>query len=112
MLGTQAQTNLKRWSWGNLRGLTSAGDVVLNPKVSVGASGVVAGCEDDAAHCLRLTDHTGDCRGGHDAVLTDHKVSDLKKGARTHCEAAGQKRILSFAREDRWSRSSGEFGGE
>lgn len=64
--------------------LTSAGDVVLNPKVSIGASGVVAGREDDAPHCLYLADHTGDCRGGHDAILPDHKMADLKKRAQTH----------------------------
>lgn len=44
----------------------------------------MAGREDDAAHCLDLADHTGDCRGGHDAILTNHKMADLKKRAQTH----------------------------
>lgn len=64
--------------------LTSAGDVVLNPKVSVGASGVVAGGEDDAAHRLYLADHTGDRRGGHDAILTNDKMADLKERTQIH----------------------------
>lgn len=52
--------------------LTSAGNVVLDAKVSIGASGVVTGCEDDATHCFSLADHTGDCWGGHDAIVTNH----------------------------------------
>lgn len=52
--------------------LTSTGDVVLDAKVSVGAAWVVAGCEDDATHRLDLADHTGDCWGGHNAILTNH----------------------------------------
>lgn len=60
--------------------LTSAGDVVLDAKVSIGASGVVAGCEDNATHGLYLADHTGDCWGGHDAILTNHKTANLQEG--------------------------------
>lgn len=44
----------------------------------------MAGREDDAAHCLYLADHTGDRRGGHDAVLTDDKMADLQKRAQIH----------------------------
>lgn len=60
--------------------LTSTGDVVLNAEVSIGASGVVAGCEDNAAHCLYLADHTGDRWGGHDAILANHKMTNLQAG--------------------------------
>lgn len=60
--------------------LTSTGDVVLNAKVSSGASGVVAGCEDNATHGFYLADHTGDCWSGHDAILTNHQMANLQKG--------------------------------
>lgn len=59
--------------------LTSTGDVVFNAKVTIGASGVVAGCEDNATYCLYLADHTGDCRGGHDAILTNDQVANLQE---------------------------------
>lgn len=72
----------------------------------------MAGCEDDATHCLYLTDHTGDCRGGHDAILTNHKVSNLKKRAETHGETATQRRIFSFGPEDRPNNHSRLFEDE
>lgn len=59
--------------------LTSTGDVVLNSKVSIGASRVVAGCEDNATHRLYLADHTGDCWGGHNAILTNHQMANLQE---------------------------------
>lgn len=58
--------------------LTSTGDVVFDAKVSIGASWVVAGREDDPTHCFYLADHTGDGRRGHDAILTDHQMSYLQ----------------------------------
>ncbi len=60
--------------------LTSTGDVVLNAKVSIGASRVVAGSEDNATHCLYLADHTGDRWGGHDAILTNQQMANLQEG--------------------------------
>lgn len=78
------QRNQRRVWRCHLWPLTSTGDVVLNPKVSIGASGIVAGREDDAAHRLYLADHTGDRRGGHDAILTDDKMADLKERTQIH----------------------------
>lgn len=68
--------------------LTSTGDVVLDAKVSVWTSWVVAGCEDDAAHCLDFADHTGHCWSRHDAILTNHQVVDLQEGTKSkkHCK--------------------------
>lgn len=60
--------------------LTSTGDVVLDAKVSIWASWVVAGCEDDAAHCLDFADHTGHCWSGHDAILPNYEMVDLQEG--------------------------------
>lgn len=40
----------------------------------------MAGREDDAAHGLDLADHTGHSWGGHDAILTNHEVVDLREG--------------------------------
>lgn len=60
--------------------LTSTGDVVLDAEVSVWASWVVAGREDDAAHRLDFTDHTGHGWSGHDAILTNHEMVDLQVG--------------------------------
>lgn len=58
--------------------LASTGDVVLYAKISIGSPGVVAGCEDDATNCLYLADHTGDCWGGHDAILTNNEMTNLQ----------------------------------
>lgn len=63
--------------------LTSAGDVVLDTKVSIWASWVVAGREDDATHCLDFADHTGHCWSGHDAILTNHQMVDLHEGGKS-----------------------------
>lgn len=60
--------------------LTSTGDVVLDAKVSIWAPWVVAGCEDDATHCLDFADHAGHGWSGHDAILTNHQMVDLQKG--------------------------------
>lgn len=60
--------------------LTSTGDVVLDAKVSIWASWVVAGCEDDATHCLDFADHTGHCWSGHDAILPNYEMVDLQEG--------------------------------
>lgn len=69
--------------------LTSGGYVVLDAKVSVGATGVVAGREDDSSHSFELADHTGHSRGGHDAILTDDQVADLH-GDRRESEGRGE----------------------
>lgn len=58
--------------------LTSTGDVVLDAKISIGATWVVAGCEDYATNRLDLADHTGDCWGGHDAILTNNQMINLQ----------------------------------
>lgn len=60
--------------------LTSTRDVVFNAKVSIGTPWVVAGCEDNTTHGLYLADHTGDGWSGHDAILTNHQMTNLKEG--------------------------------
>lgn len=58
---------------------TSTGDVVLDAEISIGATWVVAGCEDYATNCLYLADHTGDCWCGHDAILTNNQMINLEE---------------------------------
>lgn len=67
--------------------LTSTRDIVLDTKISTGAPRVVTGCENDPPHCLYLADHTGDSWGGHDAILTNHQMSNLQEGAHVHRDA-------------------------
>lgn len=58
---------------------TSVRHVELDPEVSGGASGAVAGREDDPADGLDLPDDAGNSRGGQEAVVSDNQPADLKK---------------------------------
>lgn len=57
--------------------LTAIGHIELDPKVSTGAPGVVAGCEDDPTDGLDLPDDAGNGRSGQEPVMADHQTSDL-----------------------------------
>lgn len=58
---------------------TSVCHVELDPEVSGGASGAMAGCEDDPTYGLDLPDDAGNSRGGQEAIVSDHQPTDLKK---------------------------------
>lgn len=64
---------------------TSICSVILDAKVSVGSSGVVTGCEDDAANGFVLPDYTGDGWCGHDPVVANDQTTYLKKGVSHRC---------------------------
>ena len=65
--------------------LTSIGDVEFDPKVSIGASGVATGGEDDPSDGLYLPDDAGHSWGGQDSVVADNQPPNLEDHSETHC---------------------------
>lgn len=58
---------------------TSVCSIKLNAKVSIGATGIVAGGENDASDGFVFPDHTGDGRCGHYPVVSDDQTTHLRK---------------------------------
>ena len=65
----------------SLARLTSVGTVELDAEVSVRTTGVVAGGEDNPAHCFMFPNQTGHCRGRKDAVLAHNQPLYLQTTA-------------------------------
>lgn len=58
---------------------TSIGDVVLNPKVPIGTTRIVAGCQNDSSDGFYFADYAGHCRRRHDPILTDNQSAKLEQ---------------------------------
>lgn len=80
---------------------TSVRHVELDPEVSGGASGAVAGREDDPADGLDLPDDAGNSRGGQEAVVSDNQPADLKK-----IKIKNQKSKICYNRNAPWLEKS------
>lgn len=73
---------------------TSVRHVELDSEVSGGASGAVAGREDDPAYGLDFPDDAGNSRGGQEAVVSDNQPADLNNDEqRQSISQSGEKKI-------------------